>query len=101
MLKKDSTVQIKEITSYEKLTRCKAQIFGINKEGAEYEECELFLAFVDTAHEFAADLNVNDFVKIKDFGVSRNKQYTNIYVFDAEKVEGRVVVDDSEDLPFS
>ena len=106
MLKIGSTLQIESITSREKLTSCKVQVYEVNKEGEEYPGFTTFVTLFNAAHELAVDLNVGDFIKVKDFGVSRNKSngtwYTNINILDAEKVEGKVVMDDSpEELPFS
>lgn len=106
MLKIGSIVQIEEITGYENLTRCKVQVFDVNKDGESYPDFKTFITLFDKAHELAVDLNVDDLIRVNDLGVSMNKSngrwFTNINVMDAEKVEGKVVVDECPDeLPFS
>lgn len=107
MLKIGSVVKITEITSYENVTRCKVQVYGISKDGKEFEDFKTFLTLFDKANELAVDLNVNSFIEIKDFGVTVNKSngrwYTNINVTDAVIVEGKEVVinDPDDELPFS
>lgn len=105
MLKIGSIATVESISAKENMTSLKIICKGVGKNGREFTDFKSFVGLFGQAHEKAVDLNVGDFIKILDFGVTtkfvNNTNYTNCNIYDIEIIPGENIMFDNDEMPFS